>query len=108
MSGADLVVQGWGWLRLAFGLFVFLLPGVAAADRWLVGVPRRWLWGPVLSFTVLPLTAILLNYGAGVPVTPAMTWLITLGLAVLIAKPRLVASSRFLVERWPRIREALR
>lgn len=92
MSAADLTLQGWDWLRAAAGLGVFLLPGLAAADRWLKGVPWRWLWAPVLSFTLLALAAILLDFVADVDVRPATTVTLALGLAGWIARPRLAAA----------------
>ncbi len=82
-------VNGAGWLRLAFGLAVFLAPGVAAADRIWPGSPLRFVLAPVLSFTLLPLAAIVLGFGLGVPVTPAATLAIALGLAAAFGARRI-------------------
>lgn len=90
MNETDLTVSGLAWLRLVAGLVVFLLPGLAAADRWLAGVPLRWVWAPVLSFTLLPLVAILLDYGLGVPIQPLVTAFLCVALAAWIGQPRLV------------------
>lgn len=90
MNEAGLGLQAADWLRLVAGLAVFLLPGVAAADRWLVGLPLRWLWAPVLSFTVLALAAIILGYVVGLQVTPAATWMLAVGLAAWIGRRRWV------------------
>lgn len=90
MSPADLGVEGAAaWLRLLLGTAVLLLPGLAAADRLLPGRPMALIWSPVLSLTLLPLAAILLDTALGVPVTAASTAALAVGLAVLLGAPRL-------------------
>ena len=91
MSATDLTLHGWGWLRAALGLAVFLLPGLAAADRWLKGVPLRLGWAPVLSFTVMALAAILLDFAAGLNVRTTTSVALAFILAAWIAKPRLIS-----------------
>ncbi len=91
MSATDLTLHGWDWLRAAVGLAVFLLPGVAAADRWLKGLPLRWLWAPVLSFTVMALAAILLDFVVSLDVRPTTSIGLGVLLAGLIARPRLAS-----------------
>jgi hypothetical protein len=74
--------------RFAVGLALFLLPGLAAADRLLQG-PRRWLMAPVLSFTLVPVAGILLHFAAGWHTNVASTTLLCLALAALFASRRL-------------------
>lgn len=91
MSATDLTLQGWDWLRASVGLVVFLLPGVAAADRWLKGLPVRLVWAPVLSFTLLALGAILLDFVANVEVRMGTTIGLAFLLAAGIGKPRIIS-----------------
>ena len=75
--------------RLVFGTLLFLLPGLAAGDRFVPG--RRWglLLAPVLSFTLLPMAAILLQFATGTPVTGATTASLAAGLALMLGARRL-------------------
>jgi hypothetical protein len=91
---ADLTVHGLGWLHLVGGMAFLLLPGLAATDRWLRGMPLRWLWTPVFSLSLLPLAAILLSYAFDVKVTPTTTMLVALVLSIAIARPRIEALLR--------------
>jgi hypothetical protein len=91
VSATDLTLHGWEWLRAAVGLGVFLLPGMAAADRWLKGVPLRFGWAPVLSFTLMALSAILLDFVGGVAVRTSTTVGLAIALAAAIARPRIVS-----------------
>ena len=95
MNPADLTVTGLGWLQLLAGLLVFLVPGVAAADRWLTGLPLRWLWAPVFSFTLLALAAILLDFVAGLDVTFLNTLVIALLLGLVLGWSRVKAAWHF-------------
>ena len=100
MPASDLAVHGFiEWARLFIGLCGFLAPGLAAADRWLVGVPMRLLWAPVLSFSLLSLSALAFGFMFGMRVEPITTWILAILLAALIGRPRLVAWSRVLVGR---------
>lgn len=98
MSESDLAVHGLvAWAHLLIGLAGFLAPGLAAADRWLVGMPARWLWAPVLSFSLLSLLALFLGFAFSMQVQPSTTWLLAILLAAGIGRPRLVSLSRRLV-----------
>lgn len=87
MSPASLLPQD--PVQLAWGAAVFLLPGLAAADRLLPDEPLRWLLAPVLSFTLLPVTAIVAGFVLGLPLTPAATALWAVGWSLVLAAPRL-------------------
>ncbi|HEX2066500.1 MAG TPA: hypothetical protein VHI93_06785 [Candidatus Thermoplasmatota archaeon] len=93
MSPGDLALDPAGWLRALGGLVLLGLPGAAAADRWLAGVPLRFVWAPVLSLTLMPLAAMLLHFAVEVPVTPATTAAIAATLALALGWPRLRAAA---------------
>lgn len=76
--------------RLLLGLALYLLPGIAAADRLLPGGPVRFLLAPVLSLTLMPVAALLLAFGAGLPITAASTALLAFALTLLFGMRRLV------------------
>jgi hypothetical protein len=86
---ADLSITGWGWLRLAIGIAVLLLPGLALADRLFPAKRSALLLAPVFSLSVLPLAVIILDFMFAVPVSPSATALLAVGLAALFAAPRL-------------------
>lgn len=90
MSAADVTLHGLDWLRALLGFCVFLLPGLAAADRWLVGLPARFLWAPLFSFTLLALAAILLDFLVGLPVSSPVTFALSLFLAGMAGRRRLM------------------
>ncbi len=88
---ADLSLDQWSdWLLLVVGLAILLLPGLAVADR-LTRSPRGLLLAPVLSFTVLPLAAIGLDFLFNVTINATTTTLLALGLAALAGRHRLEA-----------------
>lgn len=88
-SPADLTVDGAAaWLRLVAGLALYLLPGLAAADRLLGGTPLRLVWAPLFSFTLLALVAILLDFAVGLPLSPDATAVSAAVLALAIGRPR--------------------
>lgn len=91
-----------GALQLAVGAALFLMPGLAAADRLLGLGGRGWMWAPVFSFTLLPLGAIVLDLGFGVPVNPLVTAALAAGWTLLFARRRLVALAQGLLVRQPR------
>lgn len=76
------------WLRLLGGLALLLAPGVAAADRFLGLRGRGWMFAPVFSLTLLPLTAILLDLVLQAPIMPALTALYAVAWVVLLEWPR--------------------
>jgi hypothetical protein len=76
--------------RLLAGIALFLLPGLAAADRLLPRLSVRWALAPVFSATLYPVAAIALDF-VGVPVTPAATALLGLAATALFAQRRIVA-----------------
>lgn len=90
MSGAtDLGITDFAsWLQLAGGLLLLLAPGVAAVDRFLGLRDRGWMFAPVFSLTLLPLTAILLDLVLQAPVTPLSTALYAVGWTLLLEWPR--------------------
>lgn len=87
---ADLAPDGLlAWARLGFGLAVFLLPGLAAADR-IFRSKLYLLTAPVFSFSLLPLVAIALDFGLGVPIHVVTTHAIALAVAGWLGWPRAV------------------
>ncbi len=91
-----LTLDGAGeWVHFTLGTILFLLPGLAAADRWMPG-RHRWLWSPLWSFTLLVLTGILLDYAFGFPVTEAATIALALLLALWIGRRRVAQAVRAL------------
>jgi hypothetical protein len=100
MSATDLgITTAAEWLRLLLGLALLLMPGIAAVDRF-VGLGKRgWMFAPVFSLTLLPLTAILLDLVVQAPVTPAMTMLYAILWSGLLEWPRRKQAWSFL-RRW--------
>ncbi|HUR26424.1 MAG TPA: hypothetical protein VM327_10470 [Candidatus Thermoplasmatota archaeon] len=96
MSGpADITVDSLaGWLRLLAGVALFLMPGLAAADRFLAGTSLRLAWAPLFSFTILTLAAILLDFTIGLALRPVTTAVLALALALVIGRHRLQAWGR--------------
>lgn len=87
------------WFRAAAGTAVFLLPGLAAADRWMPG-RLRLLWAPLWSFTLLVLGAVFLDFAFAVPVRTGTTLALALGLALLLARRRIVQGLRVAHSWW--------
>lgn len=102
MSDLALEVDGVGWLRLLVGATVLLLPGLAATDRWLRGVPWRWAWAPVFSLTLLSVAAVLLDFAVSLPVTTKATGLLALVLAGALGWPR-IRSIGVAAWRWTKV-----
>lgn len=88
-DAAALSVTGIGWLHLLGGTAVLLLPGLAAADRWMPGGSLRLVWAPLWSCTLVMLAAVALDLAVGVPITPATTFVLALAVALVVAWPRL-------------------
>lgn len=72
MNPADLSLDAAGWLRFVPGLVVWLLPGLAAADR-LFPSRSGLAFAPVLSVSLLALTGIVADVLLGVPLTATAT-----------------------------------
>lgn len=89
-----------GWVRLVAGALLFLLPGLAAADRWMPGGPSRLLWAPVFSVTIMALLAIGLDFAFGMPIAPLQTLLVAILAGAWIGRARLVAWGRL---GWTRV-----
>ncbi len=96
---SDLAIHGVGaWLRLLFGLVVFLAPGLALADR--IFTDKTYLLlAPVFSFSALPLAAILLDFAFGVPINTITTGFIALTLTAWMGWPRGMQLLRLLGQR---------
>lgn len=90
MAFTDLAPAGvLGWLQLLFGTTVLLLPGLAAAARVAPRWRLRWVLAPVLSLTILMLTAILGGFFLDLPLTPAVTLTSAVAWAAILQRRRL-------------------
>jgi hypothetical protein len=89
MNPEDLSAAARDLPRLMLGTLLFLMPGLAAADRLFPRNRAALLLAPVFSFTLLPLAAILLRFALGVPVNEATTVLTALGLTLIVGGGRI-------------------
>lgn len=98
MSETDLAVHGLGWAQLLVGLIIFLLPGLALADR-MFPARHHLAFAPVLSISAMVVMAVLLNFIAGVPVHPGWTMALALGIAAAAGWPRIQQAGRWVKAR---------
>lgn len=107
MNAADFGLAAGDLPRFALGTALFLLPGIAAADRFLPGGRTRFLLAPVFSFTLLPVAAILLSFAFGWKATPGSTALLALALAALAGSRRIARALHFDAPAAPRVRRPI-
>lgn len=100
MNPADFALPIVEWPRFLVGAFLFLLPGLAAADR-LVQGGTRFILAPVLSFTLLPIAGILLSFATPWRATAGSTALLAVLLAALCASRRIADALETAPERRP-------